>query len=333
MEKVLTVSIAAYNVEQYLDQTLNSLTCKNIDKLEVLIINDGSKDQTAAVAQTYVERYPQTFKVVNKENGGYGSTINKGLELATGKYFKQLDGDDKFDVDNLDRLIDELEKVDVDIVYTPFCYWRGENITPVYCGLENKQVKDDRLEEYLDGWQNDLQMHTLCYKTKLIKENGLKILENCFYTDTEYALYPFTYAKTAKFYDFPVYLYRIGEEGQSVSATGFRKHYKDNEKVIASILDNMSGYNQMPDSSVKQFLRYRVADAFYGTIVRLIKFLPYGIKSYKYIKWLDRTIKEKNPAFYVDFRKKTVYTFRKGKFLTYTALHIVLKLRYLILHK
>ena len=156
MDKILTISIAAYNVEKFLFETLSSLKCKNLDKLEVIIVNDGSKDGTVDVANSFIESYPNTFKIINKENGGYGSTINKGIEFATGKYFKQLDGDDKFDTENLDKFIEELEKIDVDIAYTPFSFWTGDKITPVYCGLENKVVEDNSLNKYLKDFNGYL---------------------------------------------------------------------------------------------------------------------------------------------------------------------------------
>lgn len=333
MDKILTISIAAYNVEKFLFETLSSLKCKNIDKLEVIIVNDGSKDGTLDVANSFVESYPNTFKLVNKENGGYGSTINKGIEFATGKYFKQLDGDDKFDTENLDKFIEELEKIDVDIAYTPFYYWTDDKLTPVYCGLEDKSATNNSLDEYLKDFNGYLQMHSLAFRTSLLKDNGIKILENCFYTDTEYALYPFKYAKTAKFFDFPLYLYRIGLEGQSVSQTGVRKHFKDYEKVINSILDNTTCYNEIKEENVKKFILRKVDDVFYSSIVNMLKFLPYGYKTYKYIKSVDKTIKEKNPVFYVDLKKKTLKTFRKGKFITYTLLKLVLKTRYILLKK
>ena len=98
MKKILSVSIASYNVEKILSQTLDSCLVPEImDKLEVIVVNDGSKDGTAAVAEEYVKKAPETFVLINKENGGYGSTVNAGIQAATGKYFRLLDGDDWFD--------------------------------------------------------------------------------------------------------------------------------------------------------------------------------------------------------------------------------------------
>ena len=120
MGKILTVSIAAYNVEQYIDKALRSLICSRMDKLEVLIIDDGSTDNTFSVAKGYESRYPETFHTIHKENGGYGSTINHSIGIATGKYFKQLDADDCFDTGNLNAFIDYLENNSSDLVLSPF---------------------------------------------------------------------------------------------------------------------------------------------------------------------------------------------------------------------
>ena len=95
--KVLTVSIAAYNVEDYLKKCLDSFVDEGnplMNAVEVIIVSDGSKDNTVSIAKEYQEKYPDTFVLIDKENGGYGSTINASLKKATGKYFKLVDGDD-----------------------------------------------------------------------------------------------------------------------------------------------------------------------------------------------------------------------------------------------
>ena len=95
MEKLLTISVAAYNVDNYLDQLMQSVIEADVmDALEVLIVNDGSKDGTAAKALSYQQQYPASVRLIDKENGGHGSTINCGIREAKGKYFRALDGDD-----------------------------------------------------------------------------------------------------------------------------------------------------------------------------------------------------------------------------------------------
>ena len=120
MSKILTISVAAYNVENYISNTLESLLVDDIDDIEILVEDDGGIDNTANIVKEYEEKYPNVVKLIHKENGGYGSTINKSLEIATGKYFKQLDGDDWYDSNNFKKFLELLRNIDTDVVYTPY---------------------------------------------------------------------------------------------------------------------------------------------------------------------------------------------------------------------
>lgn len=112
MNKILTITVPSYNAESYLLETIPTmLSVSNPEKLEIIIVNDGSKDNTLAVAQQLKENYPETIVIVDKENGGHGSTINSGIKIATGKYFKVVDADDWIESKNLSELIYYLENV------------------------------------------------------------------------------------------------------------------------------------------------------------------------------------------------------------------------------
>ena len=106
MDKILTLIIPTYNMELYLRYCLDSLLVdEGMDALEVLVVNDGSRDCSLEIAREYEHKYPQTFKVIDKENGNYGSCVNRGLKEATGKYVKVLDADDSFDTEHFGRFI------------------------------------------------------------------------------------------------------------------------------------------------------------------------------------------------------------------------------------
>ena len=106
MPKILTVTIPAYNVEKYMDEVLPTFLEESIlNKIEILIVNDGSKDGTSKKGKQYEQQYPAVIRLIDKENGGHGSTINKGIELATGKYFKVVDGDDWVDTHALIQML------------------------------------------------------------------------------------------------------------------------------------------------------------------------------------------------------------------------------------
>lgn len=121
MEKILTVTVPSYNVEKFLENTLDSFVDERVlDDIEVLIVDDGSKDKTAEIGRKYEEKYPDTFRVISKENGGHGSTINRGIGEAKGKYFKVVDGDDWVDQDGFAELIQRLKTCDADYVFTNY---------------------------------------------------------------------------------------------------------------------------------------------------------------------------------------------------------------------
>lgn len=111
-QKILSISIAAYNVEKYLKQLMNSIIrSQRMEDIEVIIVNDGSKDRTVSIAEEYVKMFPNSVVLIDKRNGGHGSTINTGISKASGHYFKSIDGDDWVDSSGLCRLVDYLKKV------------------------------------------------------------------------------------------------------------------------------------------------------------------------------------------------------------------------------
>ena len=122
MEKVLTVVIPSFNVEKYLRQTLESLRNEEIlEDVEVLIVDDGSTDGTAKIGKEYEKRYPQTYRVISKTNGGHGSTINCGIEQSRGTFFKVVDGDDWVNTEALIEVVRRLKTCGADYVVTDYC--------------------------------------------------------------------------------------------------------------------------------------------------------------------------------------------------------------------
>ena len=238
MEKVLSVSIAAYNVDKYLERTLQSFVCDefHMNKIEVLIINDGSKDKTLEIAKKYESLYPNTFIAVDKENGGYGSTINTSLNMAKGKYFRTVDGDDWVDTESLDAYIDILENSQSDIVVTRFTKINDiDGSAEVSADSLIYDGEEKSIEEVVS--RGFLSMHQSAYKTQLLKSINLKITEKCFYTDLEYMLKPAIYLKTCTCYDLNVYMYRIGREGQSVQLKSWQKNIDQATKVTLNLCE------------------------------------------------------------------------------------------------
>lgn len=237
-KKLLTISIAAYNVEEYIGTCLESLCNSEVmEQIEILVIDDGGTDSTMQIASEYVEKFPNTFTLIRKENGGWGSTVNIGIEHATGKYFKQLDGDDYFRTENLADFLHELEKTEVDLVLTPLVTFDG-----FHGELGKRDLANEFHTEYFRvypimelGSSVSVEMHACAFKTAVLRENRIKLLEHAFYTDAELVTKALYYTESVLFLPMPVYYYRRGREGQSVSLTMIQKHYREHIRVIDSL--------------------------------------------------------------------------------------------------
>lgn len=290
--KLLTVSIAAYNVEAYLEKCLNSLLIPDLQRLEVLIQNDGSKDATARIGEEFEKKYPGVFRLVNKENGGYGSTINNSLSMAEGKYFKQLDGDDWYDRENFAAFVDMLGAVDADCVYSPYT----EVIEPDM-RQRPRQIMDltpgFRSAGELMKERSFKQMHALAYRTEFLRAQGVSIQEKCFYTDQEYVIYPLVRAQSVYVWDRPVYCYRLGRDGQSVSLAGLRKHHEDHLRVLKRMIGFLDAIKEEQPAMVEA-LREHVHVLLW---TQFTLYLAMGDRKQE-LKALDLWLKKKHPELY-----------------------------------
>ena len=236
--KILAIGIPSYNGEIYLDRCINTFIHPELeDKIEVIIVNDGSKDKTKEIAECYARKYPNTIRVINKENGGHGSAVNAALYSTNAKYYKVVDCDDWVDTNELVKLVKFLEKNDVDLVASS--YETVDMITG-YSNYINNNVKEYekiyKLNE-LDTKRLYISIHATTYKTSLLQKNNIKLQEKTFFVDVEYQLLPFQYIKTIAFVDYPVYKYMVGNVNQSVDKTNFVKRYDDHNRVVYRILD------------------------------------------------------------------------------------------------
>lgn len=259
--KILSVAIAAYNVEKYLDKCLTSFADERLcDGLEVLVVNDGSKDRTPEIAADYVRRYPAIFRLINKENGGHGSAVNAGIEQATGKYFRVVDGDDWVNTDDLVRLIDRMRELDTDLVVdqrrTVHMVTGEEVFLPLPQGTPFEQTV-----EFLDHNGPDIcdfyHMHTVSAKLSLLHEHGIRLREHIFYVDYEYVLKTTASSRTVTFLDLDVYRYLIGNSAQSVDSQNYVRRISHHEQVVRELLRyaTESGF----EGRMKAYVDHRVA--------------------------------------------------------------------------
>ncbi len=290
--KTLTITIPSYNVEQYLPEVLPTyLNSEVLEDIEILIVNDGSKDKTAEIAQDFQEKYPNTVRLINKENGGHGSTINTGIANANGKYFRVIDGDDWVDTDAFLSYVKALKEIDTDLVLTPFnrvYIDSGKSEINSFQGIEygHRYLFDD-IVDYLDDYY---AIHSATFLTDVIRKIP-RISEHCFYVDQEYVCYAVPYISTVVFLDEVVYQYRLGSSTQSVSKESKIKNRDMHRHVTNNIVDL---YLKADVSASKHRLLYQKATGMIRYLMLIYMSMPVSGEAQKEIKSFIQEIDAKN---------------------------------------
>ena len=260
--KLISFVIPAYNSQDYLNVAVDSLLVAGND-IEIIIINDGSKDQTLAIANKYKKKYPNIVKVIDQENGGHGSGINAGLKVASGKYFKVVDSDDWVDHLSLIKLMNQIKlhinsQIEPDLYITNFVYEHVEDQTTF-----ERDYSVNFPQERIFNWNETLKkfkysktllMHALIYRTEILKSMNLELPRHTFYVDNLFSYLPLPYIKSIYYMKIPLYRYFIGRIDQSITLKNITKRYQQQIKV----------YKLMNDAYQYQ----------------LIKELPKGLKTY-----------------------------------------------------
>ena len=292
--KVLSVIIPTYNMEEYLKKCLSSLVIPSLDKVEVIIINDGSTDSSSEIAHGYEKTYPNSFRVIDKENGNYGSCINRGLKESKGKYIKVLDADDYFVTENSERMVRQLEHLDVDLFLSSRIqvYSDGEE----QCDLPYKQGKIIQAEEAFSKKSFEkISMHDVSYRRDILIELSYHQLEGVFYTDNLWIYYPMAKVKTLYYFNQPVYCYLLAREGQSVSPEVMMKHLKDELIVVDRMVDDYEKMVSLAPNmqSIFYFKLYRRILSIYKRL--LVKLQIFDNKE---LREFDCQLKQKSQKLY-----------------------------------
>ena len=265
MEKILSIIIPTYNMENYIEQCINSLIINTqLDKLDILIINDGSKDNSLIIAQKYSNKYPGIVKVIDKKNGNYGSCINEGLKEAKGKYIKILDADDSFCTQNLELLIKELKYLNVDIVISDYntIDTQGKTLNHFSFNLPLRTEFYLQSGEYLNSIKENLSMHAVLYNTAILNEIHYKQTEGISYTDQEWIFLPLAKCNKAYYFNNTIYNYLLGREGQTMDQNVFMKNIG---QLCVVTLSLVSQYNKLLNKNdfQEKYLKYRLINNLY----------------------------------------------------------------------
>lgn len=221
--KLLSFAVPCYNSEAYMEKCIESLLPGGKD-VEILIVDDGSSDRTAEIADAYAAQYPDIIQAIHQPNGGHGAAVNTGLKHASGVYFKVVDSDDWLDRDSYLRVLKRLRtliKLNTlpDMFLANYVYEKE--------GSKHKAVMRQKgfPKEKMFSWDDVghlfkghyILMHSVIYRTQMLHDCGLQLPEHTFYVDNIYVYKPLPYVKNMYYMDVDLYRYYIGREDQSVN--------------------------------------------------------------------------------------------------------------------
>ncbi len=264
--KILSVVVPCFNSASYMEKCIESLLVAKED-IEIIIVDDGSKkDNTKEIAEKYAKEYPTIVKAISKENGGHGSAVNTGIANAKGLYFKVVDSDDWVDKISLLKIISTLKELinknkEPDMLISNFIYDKVDakkKKVMHYRGLlpENKVFNWSETKKFKPVQY--ILMHSVIYKTSLLKECGLKLPEHTFYVDNIYVYYPLVFVKNMYYLDVDFYHYFIGREDQSVNEKVMISRIEQQIKVNKILFDSYD-LGKIEEACLKRYM-YRFLD-------------------------------------------------------------------------
>ena len=304
MDKVLSISVAAYNMEKYITDTLDSiLNSENKELVEIIVVDDGSTDNTSQVVKKYVKKYPSIVKLIKQKNQGPGSTFNAALSKATGKYIKMIDADDFVNSDCLDYFINAVKDIDVDLIITNMDYYDDVE-KKVYYTTDHPYKSNVILD--VNEYNFIPQMNSISYKTELLKNINLR-LDNGFYTDMEYVIIPLPFIKNFIFINNSLYVWRTGRDGQSTSIDGYQKHCEEHFFIFRKLMNYFNdNYDNICDT-VRHSIYWRLFDM---ALMQLEAFLSFEEKNNIEIRKFRDFIKSVNPSLYNTFYEELLTRYK-----------------------
>ncbi len=307
--KLLTVTVPCYNSEAYMENCIESVLCGG-DRIEILIVDDGSTDSTAEIADRYAEKYPDIIRVIHQENGGHGEAVNTGIRNAAGVYFKVVDSDDWLDRDAFLTVLDRMETLVAqdnapDLMLANYVYEKQ--------GALHKKVmrQNDLPTEEVFTWGdvrkfhvgNYMMMHAVLYRTDILRKSGVVMPKHTFYVDNIYVYEPLPLVKTLYYLDVDLYRYFIGREDQSVHESVLLKRLDQHLLVNRRMLDDVDLLS-VPDKKCRQYM-FNYLEIL--TTISSVLLMRSGTKEDLQKKAdLWNYIKEKNPTLYKKLRRRAL---------------------------
>lgn len=301
-------------MEKYLDKCLTSLVIGDKElmrKFEVLVVIDGAKDRSSEIAHSYQDKYYETFCVIDKDNGNYGSCINCGLKKATGKYVKILDADDSFNNKNFTQYLEILSSIhDVDVVFSNYrtIDEAGNTVNEFSRPFKsNTTLTWADVLESLTNRATHTAMHELAFKRQMLLDMQYQQTEGISYTDQEWVFYPFFNVKSFYYIDLVIYNYLIGRTGQTMDFAVITKGIPDHITIGYRMLEWL---DKIP-TNVESYRYLHAAILWFMTHIYTLCLTcnEKGINLSDLVK-LDKRIKKVNNSLYEELGRNTIYVMK-----------------------
>ena len=309
--KLITFGVPCYNSAAYMDKCIKSLLVAG-EEAEIILIDDGSKDETPAIADRWAREYPDIIRVIHQPNGGHGEGVNQGLANASGLYYKVVDSDDWLDKDSLLAVMAKLRRIaamkkPLDMIICNYVYEhveddtrkviRYKNVFPV-----NRPFTWRHTRPFLPG--QFLLMHSVIYRTQLLRDCGVKLPKHTFYVDNVFVYQPLPWVESMIYYDLDLYRYFIGRADQSVNEKVMMGRMDQQLRVTKIMVDSPDLFALRPEQKrlqkyMKQYLAMMV------TICSVFLVLEGSEKSLKKREELWSYIREKDQRLY-DMLRHTI---------------------------
>ena len=259
VQKVLSIIVPTYNMEQYLSYCMDSfLIGKNRDKLEVIIVNDGSKDRSLEIAKERATHVPGLFKIIDKENGNYGSCINTALAVATGQYVKVVDADDSVDTQNLDEFITFLQEHDVDLALSDFVLVDEQRVEQKSVSYHFPYTVVPMDEICITERFQEMEMHAVTYRREILLASEYHQTEGVAYTDQQWIFAPMAVVRLVGLFNKPVYRYLVGRNGQTIDPMVKLRRMTERAQMVLGMIEQYEKLSLSVSSAVKSYLDARI---------------------------------------------------------------------------
>ena len=299
--KYISFVVPCYNSEEYMEKCIESLLIGK-DDVEIIIIDDGSKDNTGKIADKYQKKYPNIVKAIHQENGGHGEGINVGLKHATGKYFKVVDSDDWLDEDAYKKLLKKIKHIDTDLVVCNYVYTYTDGRSDQVISFANvydegKILTWDDIHKFKVTQYPSL--HSMMYKKSVLDKSNIELPKHVFYEDNLFIYLPLVNTKTIYYLDLDLYRYYIGRADQSVQESQMIK--RSSHQVLVS--ERVCTAYDLTEIENKKLRKLMTRECIFlmtiGVVFSRLAFNKEGEKQYKEL-W--KSVKEKNPKLYKRMR-------------------------------